>query len=383
LRFCTGKEVDEGKPYWVFINHQGKRKAKKVGDKKTAEAIAAKIREKLKLGELKIGEEKKHILFKDYANEWFKKHVKIFCKYSTMKGYEICLNKHILPFFGSTTIDQIRRKDIKEFMFSEGLSPGTVRNIKACLSGIFTSAVEDELVVGNPVARLGKQINKMIKKKDPKRDINPFSREEVQLFLKTAEGYCIKYHPVFLCAVRSGLRESEVIGLQPCDLDFNDRFIEVRRSIVRGRITTPKNGKSRRVDMSLQLADVLRAHLHETKKETLKKGWKEPPQWLFYNDKGEPLDPNNLRKRYFYKCLEKAGLRRIRFHDLRHTFASLLISQGESLAYVRDQLGHHSIQVTVDIYGHLVPGANRDAVDKLDDMPQPNATYPQPEEDKP
>jgi hypothetical protein len=65
--------------------------------------------------------------------------------------------------------------------------------------------------------------------------------------------------------------------------------------------------------------------------------------------------------------LEKAELRRVRFHDLRHTFASLLIQNGESLAYVRDQLGHSSIQITVDTYGHLVPGANRQAVDRLDD----------------
>jgi len=63
--------------------------------------------------------------------------------------------------------------------------------------------------------------------------------------------------------------------------------------------------------------------------------------------------------------MEKAGLRRIRFHDLRHTFASLLIQNGESLAYVKDQLGHSSIRLTVDVYGHLVPGANRQAVNKL------------------
>ena len=73
----------------------------------------------------------------------------------------------------------------------------------------------------------------------------------------------------------------------------------------------------------------------------------------------------------FYKALAKAGLRRVRIHDLRHTFASLLIQNGESLAYVKDQLGHHSIQITVDIYGHLVPGANREAVARLDDDFQP------------
>ena len=88
--------------------------------------------------------------------------------------------------------------------------------------------------------------------------------------------------------------------------------------------------------------------------------------WLFTTPEGNMLDPNSMRKRVFYRVLDLAELRRVRFHDLRHTYASLLIQQGESLAYVRDQLGHHSIQVTVDVYGHLVPGGNRKAVDKLD-----------------
>jgi integrase len=70
----------------------------------------------------------------------------------------------------------------------------------------------------------------------------------------------------------------------------------------------------------------------------------------------------NVKNRYFHKCLERAKLRRVRFRDLRHTFASLLIQNGESLAYVKDQLGHASIKMTVDFYGHLVPGANRDYV---------------------
>jgi len=88
--------------------------------------------------------------------------------------------------------------------------------------------------------------------------------------------------------------------------------------------------------------------------------------WLFTTPAGTRLEPSNLRK-VFSKLLADAKLRQIRFHDLRHTFASLLIGQGESLAYVRDQLGHHSIQITVDTYGHLVPGGNRQAVDRLDD----------------
>ena len=84
------------------------------------------------------------------------------------------------------------------------------------------------------------------------------------------------------------------------------------------------------------------------------------------------MDPDNFRHRVWSKLLTNAGFRQIRIHDLRHTFASLLIQQGESLAYVRDQMGHHSITITVDTYGHLVPGANKPAVDELDNTPTRN-----------
>jgi integrase len=96
------------------------------------------------------------------------------------------------------------------------------------------------------------------------------------------------------------------------------------------------------------------------------------PAWVFCSSTGGLLNKENLRTRVFYQCLSKAGLRHVRIHDLRHTSASLLIQQGESLAYIRDQLGHHSIQVTVDIYGHLVPGGNKRAVERLDDAPKRN-----------
>lgn len=91
--------------------------------------------------------------------------------------------------------------------------------------------------------------------------------------------------------------------------------------------------------------------------------------------KVEGKDPRNLRK-LFNWLLVKAELRRIRFHDIRHTFATLLIEQGESLAYVKEQLGHSSIQITVDTYGHLVPGGNRQAVDKLDDATPAGSDHP-------
>jgi site-specific recombinase XerD len=89
--------------------------------------------------------------------------------------------------------------------------------------------------------------------------------------------------------------------------------------------------------------------------------------WVFVTDEGHQITHSNFRRRVFEPLLTNASLRKIRFHDLRHMFASLLLQQGESPHYVKEQIGHHSIQVTVDIYGHLIPGANRKAVDCLDD----------------
>ena len=104
---------------------------------------------------------------------------------------------------------------------------------------------------------------------------------------------------------------------------------------------------------------------HEEKNDVISRVMKNP---VFTRRDGRPFDPNDLRRQIFYKVLSLAGMRRVRFHDLRHRFASLLIGQGENLVYIKNQLGHSSIQITVDIYGHLIPSSNRIAVDKLDDM---------------
>ena len=88
------------------------------------------------------------------------------------------------------------------------------------------------------------------------------------------------------------------------------------------------------------------------------------------NGNKQPLNEGNWRKRIFYKALEKAELRHIRIHDLRHTYASLLLQAGESMMYVKEQLSHSSIKVTVNIYVHLIPGGNKEAIDQLDDLPE-------------
>ncbi len=117
--------------------------------------------------------------------------------------------------------------------------------------------------------------------------------------------------------------------------------------------------------MSLQLTETLWMLKHE-RERILKDNM---PEWIFHNQAGNLMNSHNWRSRVFNKALDKTELRHVRIHDLRHTFASPLLQAGESMMYVCDQLAHSSIKDTVDIYGHLVPGGNKAAVDKLDDSP--------------
>jgi len=214
----------------------------------------------------------------------------------------------------------------------------------------------------NPASRIGRYLKD---KGDPRFRIDPLLPYEEAILLDTA--HYPRHYLMLLCAVRTGLRLGELLGLQWGDLDFENRFLEVRRSLQEGgRVEFPKNGKIRRVDMSLNLAQELKRLKLHRQQEKLAKGWAEVPEWVFCNEDGKPIWKSNFERRVFHKALARGGLRHIRFHDLRHTFASRLLQNGESVVYVKDQMGHHSIKVTVDIYGHLVPGANKAAVDRLD-----------------
>jgi integrase len=127
------------------------------------------------------------------------------------------------------------------------------------------------------------------------------------MLLEAARQHTPREYPLLLCALRTGMRLGELLGLQWGDIDFNGRFIEVRRNRVAGRTTTPKNGKRRRVDMSAQLTDTLKALRTARREETLRKGWGSVPEWVFCNEDGGPLDGDNLGHRVFYRVLEKVG----------------------------------------------------------------------------
>lgn len=369
--------------WWIFIKHKGRRRSKKVGrDRKKAVEAAKKIEARLALGDFGILEEPQKILtFEEYAETWSTVTVPSTCKESTEADYKSILTNHVLPTFRKMPINEIKKADIKTFLmkkYNAGVSKSTVKHIKSVVSGVLNLAVEDETILINPAQRMGK----LFHKDEVHNLIDPLTRDEIKQLLKTFREKFPEHYGLCLLLARTGMRIGEAMALKWDDIDFNQRIITVRRSLNRsGKGGIPKSAKARRVDMSGQLKSVLQDLRLQRKVEKLKRGWKKVPEWVFVNGQGNPLDKDNWRDRVFYKSLESAKIRKVRVHDLRHTYASLLIQAGESLAYIRDQMGHHSIQVTVDIYGHLVPGGNRDAVDRLDDedyVHTQSAPYPHP-----
>lgn len=373
--------------WWIFISYRGRRKAKKVGTREAAEKVKRQIEARLALGDFGFLEERKEPTFAEYSEQWLKHHVELSCKPSTVDRYRDILRLHLLPAFGAVRLGQITRAMVKEFLSEKAtggrLSRVSLRLMLCTLSVIFSHAIDDELVANNPAAKLGKLTNAG----KPNRQATAFTRQEANRLLQAAKEYCPQYYALFLTALRSGLRRGELVALRWGDIQFGDgeddsnRHILVQHNYVRGEFTSPKGKRNRRVDLSKQLRRELLTSRDTRLFAAFQAGQTSIADNLVFPSKtGAVLDAGNLVRRYFLPCLEKAGLRRIRFHDMRHTFGSLLIQDGAPITYVKEQMGHSSIQITVDVYGHLIPGADIGWMDRQDSetSPQPNATQAQP-----
>jgi integrase len=377
-----------GGKWYVFVNYRGRRKAKCVGaSRDLAEKVRRQLEAKLALGDLALFDKKgeKTQTFGSYADKWLKNYARVECKTSTADGYEGVIEQYLRPRFGNRTLDQIKRDDIKAMineLIAKELSRNTVRNALCVIRGIFNEAIEAGIVEVNPAARLGRFTRTAKTTKVKGISLTPVEADQ---FLQAAKEICPEYHPLFLMALRAGLRRGELVAVQWGDIQFGkdeddgNRFIVVQHNYVRREHTTTKSKKSRRVDISRELRRVLVELRDERLLESFLKGKNDiSGELVFLSPDGAILDPDNLYHRYFQPVLTKSGLRKIRLHDLRHTFGSLLIQSGASIVYVKEQMGHSSIQVTVDIYGHLIPGANVSFVDRLDDVPKQNEkTTPQ------
>lgn len=353
--------------WWVFVNHKGKRASKRVGTKEAAKAAAVKVEKEIALERFGIESPGEIIipLFKIYAEKWYRTHVEHNLKPASKRSYRDILDRHLLPTFGEKSLSDISRADVKEFAYTllgKGMGPSSTKTTLIVLSSIYNHVVEDGILTSNPASRIGKFL-KVPSRRGKAEFLTP---EECNALLEAARMHTPRYYPLFLAAIRTGMRQGELIGLKWEDVDSRGGFIEVRRTNYMGYISSPKNGRTRRVDMSDGLRDALTYHKKMLAVEALSLG-RPMSEWIFPSEDGSHLWATNLRKR-FGKCLTKAGLRHVPFHALRHTYASALLGMGESPAYVQAQLGHASISMTVDTYGHLIPGTNRQAVNRLDDL---------------
>ncbi|HEX7409963.1 MAG TPA: tyrosine-type recombinase/integrase [Candidatus Binatia bacterium] len=390
------QKVKDG-PWWVFVAHRGKRKSKLVGEHKAANQLAKELRQALAAGDFGLLQEPAPAAgptFTEYAEQFLNKTEPRVddpthgLKRSTWNDYSLCIHKRLAPILGARPMVDIRRRDVKDLAVAlqqQGLSPVNARKHLRVLSSILSEAVDDELIPANPAAALHKQ--RRSKQKVIRKAISPLSEQELAALLETAQTYSKQrgakavypfreHYPFLLLLAHTGMRLGEAIALQWGDVDWRGRFIEVRRSSVQGELSVPKNGKARRVDLSDALYGVLRERFAlrfekvraldpEADAELEAERAAGLDAWIFPDTTGGIMNVGNLRRRVFHPLLVTAKLRKVRIHDLRHTYASLLFQKGAALHYVQQQLGHHSPAFTLTVYMHLMPGDHQRFVNLL------------------
>lgn len=377
----------KGQPWWVFIRHNNTLRSKKVGDRNAAEAVASEVRRKLAVGELFLTPKTETRIqdFSTFAAIYIESYAKRVLKQNSWEGYQNIIDNHLLPAWSSKPIDHITDEDVEALLtqkIDDGLSFKTVQNIRVLVSGMFSFAIYQKLLGVNPASRVGKKFGR----RGPRPDIKFLSREEVAGFLDHVQQTRPEYHTFFLTAFRTGMRLGELLGLAWEDIDMERRVITVTRSFTHGRFETPKSGKRRLIDMSDQLMAALSTHKVLLRKQfegglpacTVPKAIdpRQSVHLIFPNKAGMPMDGDNLRHRVFREVTKALQLGQMRIHDIRHTFASLLLQQNAPLHYVKEQMGHASISTTVDIYAHVAPGRHRDVINGLDAVCPPSANPP-------
>jgi integrase len=292
---------------------------------------------------------------------------------------------------------------IAELVAEKKLAKATIWTIVRELSKLCNHAIKHKLIRENPATGLGALYSQAPTRHEK---IEPLTPEEVPLFLAAARApmpsetrkaklsrngrvelasipgrrdWSLQRYTLFLLAIHTGLRAGEQLALEWGDVDANGKFLSVERSYdrVHRKVVPTKTKKHRRVDLSDELLEALQAlrrhrleaWLGRERGPLLTAGmWDEAanlPKLIFCNEDGGYMDRVNLAERHFLRCLQAAGLKRRRYHDLRHTFASLLLTDGAPIQYVSEQMGHSSIELTVKRYGHLRPGANRRFINNL------------------
>jgi integrase len=266
------------------------------------------------------------------------------CKPSTVRNYRNAIRVHLLPVFGSMALDEITVQEIERWRagmtsarVQRELSNKTKNNLLVLMHAIFRRAVKLYGLPANPVA----QVDRFRVRSSG--DIQVFSPEEVWALVRAAGSEADA--AIFLTAAFTGLRRGELLGLRWRDVDFAGSTIRVRASYAAGKLTTPKSGKVRAVPMAPDVASAL-AKLGDRER------YVGDDDFVFAGEVGLPLDGDALSSRY-RDALVRAGLRPLRFHDLRHTFGTRMIAKAD-IRRVQEWMGHADIQTTMK-YLHYAP----------------------------
>jgi integrase len=285
-----------------------------------------------------------------FVAERFLEHVAVIRgrKATTVNDYRSIVRAHVVPFFEGRpleTVDVVAVEDYARIKLREGLAPKTVRNHMMLLSGIFRHAVKYGWCTANPVAAADRP-----SADGAYADVRFLGREELEALVRAVpdDELGAMERVLYLTAAMTGLRQGELVALRWRDVDWGAGVVRVRRSYTRGGYTTPKSRRSARaVPMAERLAAELKRHHHGSR-------WTADDDLVFAHPlTGGPYDASRLRKR-FKDALGRAGVRRVRFHDLRHTFGTQMAAAGAPLRAIQEWMGHQD-HSTTQIYADHAP----------------------------
>lgn len=316
------------------------------------EAARMMLRKQAELAEPEYVQPRKDS-FELVAEEWFHLVAEAKCVESTLVDYRSILRAHLLPAFGSMGINKIGYREIQAFVRDkqQTLSAKRTRNLLVVLSDVFEYARKAGYRRDNPV----KEVDKPPVRKHEADYLEP---EELWHLIEAVEEVAPWYKALIVTAIMTGLRMGELRSLTWTNVDLEVGILRVRKSQARRVAGAPKTEAGfRNVPLNGLVLEELRRQ-----REVIP----DFCELVFPNQHLGAFDQGNIRTRVLHRALDHAGLRRVKFHSLRHAAASLLIHAGVGDKAVQTIMGHSSIQVTKDIYGHLFADAEREAMTKMD-----------------
>lgn len=292
---------------------------------------------------------------------------------ATVASYRWLTTKHIEPEIGMIPLTKLTQVHLNDFMqrkLAAGLSARTVGYCHAVVRSALTKAEKDGLV-GRNVAKLAEPPAQTGGSR-----VEPLTPDEARRFLAAVAGH--RLEALYSVALAIGLRRGEALGLEWSGVDLNHGTVSVTQTVkrVKGQgLIVERRAKTEKSLRMLPLPDFAIRHLIAHKERQAQERLAAEERWqehglVFASTVGTPIEPRNL-VRHFHATLEVAKIDRRRYHDLRHTAASLLIAQGATLHEVKDILGHSQIRLTADLYGHAYMAAKRSVVDKMGDILAP------------